>query len=244
MNRRRHNRTPELIPEEALARMPKPIQEAEARLREASKARDAARQRVFDARRAVEDAPNRDGATEAALAGKKLPTATAPEEKAQLAAALEARNVIEADYDRKRAARDRAIAAHAREAVDAQHPAVEALRNQLTDLLEQATHVAEELDREAAVLVALASSDEYAVVTRDGSRRRYRRVGMLRFDGRRRIAAEVGKLISALGAATEQLGRPVTETVGERQEREQGEREARRANAYEQVRRGGAYVGS
>lgn len=231
-----------LIPKWASEWMPEPVRESRAKAAELRETMHQARVRRAEARQAARDALQIDAAAEAESIrkGTKRPKPTAPARAEETLMAEDACTRLAAQYDQ-------AALAHQRTVLEHQAAVLEALAKAKAVAAEEADPAAylakfDHLSDIAGLEVAVAGIDAHRDHHRRG--RVYDRLGKTRFDGRRRLPAGLdpdqatGDLVFAVGA----MAKPISETVGQRQDREakEAERAAARNRGWKQMAKGDA----
>jgi hypothetical protein len=215
-----------LLPEQLLAIAPKPVKDAQAAALDQIERAEAARTRLMAAREAAEAAPDQDAAklVDAARADKKF-TPTQPRLEEERDAARAAYNVVVEDAEQAIKRLHRVLIEHLPKFIKAHAPELAAARDEARKARKVAAEKVAALEAQAGIAAALSGADEYRQTGTRG--KRYQRLGRMSFDRVRGVDGErPDRLLRQLGSAIEQLGNPITETTGQRQDREEQERNA------------------
>jgi hypothetical protein len=211
------------IPESALARMPDPVQNAQAEVTTAAAALDRGRAEVASLKAEIQTAPRRDAEelAQAVAAGKPAPAPTLPDLTAKAERGAEAVEVLRKALDGKRAALHRTVVEHLAGCIEVGNAQLDEQKSRAATLIDELGDAIQTLETEAGVLAALGQADDFRDIRGE---RRLRDLGKLRW-GR-----SYGRLGSELDQLRDLVARfeAVTETAGQRRAREDRESEARR----------------
>jgi len=226
MTPRPHPARDRLLPDELLKTAPEPVKEAQAEALEQIKRAEAARSRVQAACMAAEAAPDEDASKilDAARAGKKPPAPSEPRRIEEWEAARAAYSAVGADAERAIVRLQRTLVEHLPKFMEAQAPELANAAEAAADAAGVMAIAIANLETQAGIAVALAGADEHKTSASRG--KRPIRPGKIHFDAKRWIDGEQPtRLLAQLGSAIAQLGEPISETTGQRQDREQRQRE-------------------